>query len=70
MQDELVNSLMKTFTTGTRKVTGDTEIAINNERGEFSTYRELCNVAAEVSFSSFSVFIALHLFLLYYVFLC
>jgi len=50
MQAELVGTLLRTFTSGARKITGDTEIEINTEKAEFATYRELCNVANEVRF--------------------
>lgn len=48
MQEQLVSSLVRTFSVGARKITGDTEIEINSEKGEFASYKELCSVATEM----------------------
>jgi len=47
-QRDLVDSLLRTFSSGTRKVTSDTVIALDEEKGEFSTYRELVDVAKDM----------------------
>ena len=44
-QQELIDALLRTFSSGQRKVTGDTVVALDEEKGEFSTYRELCEVS-------------------------
>jgi proteasome component ECM29 len=48
MKDELMEGLVKTFTQGRREVNAGTQILVNAERGEFSTYKELCSVANEM----------------------
>ena len=48
MKEQLVEGLTSTFSTGTRRVTGDTQIMVNANKEEFATYRELCNVATEM----------------------
>lgn len=48
VQQELIDALMKTFSSGQRKVTGDTVVVLDEERGEFSTYKELCEVAKDM----------------------
>lgn len=47
-QKQLVDALLRTLAVGSRKVTGDTEVAVNPERGEVATYRELVSVATDL----------------------
>jgi len=48
MQDLLVKSLLQTFSVGSRTVREDTEVVIDSESGDFTTYKELCQVANEL----------------------
>ena len=48
IKEKLVASLMSTFSVGQRRVTADTEVVVDEERGETSTYRELLSVANEM----------------------
>jgi proteasome component ECM29 len=49
IREELVAALMKTFNVGQRRVQGDTAILVDEERGEYSTYKELCSVANDIN---------------------
>jgi proteasome component ECM29 len=48
MQDSLVKSLLNTFNVGRRRVREDTQVVVDSESGEFSTYKDLCQVATEM----------------------
>lgn len=48
MQEHLIKSLLQTFSVGKRAVRQDTEVVIDNQSGEYSTYKELCQVANEI----------------------
>ena len=48
MKDELVNSLLRTFTSGQSKVSADTMVEVDSERGEYSTMKELMSVANDM----------------------
>jgi len=47
-KEGLVESLLATFSIGQRKVEGDTTVVLDDEKGEYSTYKELCAVAQEM----------------------
>lgn len=49
MQQQLIDALTQTFSMGQRKVTGDTLIELDAEKGEYSTYRELVDVARSMN---------------------
>ena len=48
MKDELVNSLLRTFSSGQSKVSADTMVEVDSERGEFSSMKELMGVANDM----------------------
>ena len=48
MKDELVNSLLRTFSSGQSKVSADTMVEVDSEKGEFSTMKELMGVANDM----------------------
>lgn len=49
VQNQLVEQLLKTFSTGQRKVNADTQITLDEENGQVSTYKELVEVAKDMN---------------------
>ena len=48
LKEELVAALMRTFTSGAHKLSADTEVVLDSEKGEVSTMKELMTVANDM----------------------
>ena len=48
LKEELVAALMRTFTSGAHKLSADTEVVLDSEKGEVSTMKELLTVANDM----------------------
>jgi proteasome component ECM29 len=47
-KEELIGSLVRTFSVGRREVNQETRITLNEDKAEFATYKELCSVAMDM----------------------
>ena len=48
MKEQLVNSLLRTFSSGQSKVSADTMVEVDSEKGEYSSVKELMGVANDM----------------------